>query len=765
MSNQRMLLTVGAVTMVAGVIIGAIIGHFATSSTSATLPNKNSLTSQESEELELMSQLRRDRWQEGGKEMTRRINDMVSTDNLRDNLKELTRRPHLAGTARDDELAEMVRDRFTEAGFDTADLVPYRVLLSRPNATNPNLISLNSGQNVEWESHYKEKELHQDDYDEDFVHAFNAYSPAGTVTTTPGEGVIYVNYARVEDYEELDKMGVNISGHIVICRYGKIYRGNKIQNSERWGATGVIIFSDPKDVAVEGQTPQEIYPNTWWLPGSGMQRGTTYMGDGDPLTPGWPSTENAYRISKEEADLPKIPCQPIGYDDAKVILEKLEGPAAPSDWIGGIENVAYTLGPEWKPEYSTWTLTLSTHNTENIYRSYNVIGTIKGEVEPDRYIILGNHRDAWGYGASDPSSGTAQMLESARVFGELMKEGWRPRRTIVFCNWGAEEYGLLGSQEWVEEHTNKLQARGVAYVNVDTCASGPIFRGRSSPILWDILEEMTKVVPGTKGQDNLSLHDEWSAYTKWKSGVDSIPLATLGAGSDHAPFAFFAGVPSMDYAFKVDSHKWNISTYPAYHTGYETFYMVDKHIDPGFKIHQGCSRLALHILRYLADSSMLPYSIEQMPKTMAKALKDLKIEGIDSKLINIYDKYVLLEEAVDNFTVEAINFEKSLQDISPNISPVTLRAINDQMMQLEQIFIMPSGLPGRPMTRHAVFAPSQFDTYAAAAFPGISDLLYLIDELSGKDLTKRQNEIRRHISDLTIMTQNARKLLKEMHII
>nr|XP_053627350.1 glutamate carboxypeptidase 2-like [Cherax quadricarinatus] len=712
-----------------------------------------------------MEKLVADKW-ESEEHLNHKIIDMVNTDNLRNNLMELAKFPHLAGTERDHQLAHLIHNRFMKAGFDTADLVSYDVLLSRPNRTNPNLITLEDEQGqVIFTSAYQEKSLQKDDSDPEFIHAFNAYTPAGDVRTEAGRGVVYVNYARVEDFDKLEELNVNVSGCIVIARYGKIFRGNKLVHAQERGAKGMILFSDPNDVALEGVEAQDVYPNSWWLPGSGMQRGTTYMGDGDPLTPGWPSTAQAYRLKIEDADLPKIPCQPIGYDDARVILEKIGGTPAPGDdWKGGLTGVAYNLGPELQDRYSNYTLRLNTHNVLQVHRSYNVIGIIKGEVEPDRYVIVGNHRDAWGYGASDPSSGTAQMLETARVLGQLISStGWRPRRTLVFCSWGAEEYGLIGSTEWVEEHVDKLKERAVMYLNTDTCASGPIIHVPGSPLLWDPVTAVMKMVPGVR--DGATVYDEWKAY-QISQNVTTLKMKTLGSGSDYAPFSFYCGIPCVDMWFRRDKNKNDISIYPSYHTGYETFYMVDKNVDPGFRIHQGCGRIASLLLKYFADSLIIPYSLQHLPEAMKDALDTFKKSGTRDKIIRIYEKYTLLEESLTNFTDAAATFERELEEKrTKNLDPVTIRAINDQMMKLERVFILPAGLPGRPDIRHAVFAPSQFDNYATSGFPGISDLLHNIEELNETERLKKEEEIKRHISDLTIMVQRAVSLLKDFHMI
>nr|XP_045619566.1 N-acetylated-alpha-linked acidic dipeptidase 2-like [Procambarus clarkii] len=713
--------------------------------------------------VKMMDKLVGDKW-DSEPQLNHRIIQLVNTTNLRDNLKELTKRPHLAGTERDDQLAIMIQDRFLKLGFDTADLVPYDVLLSRPNHTNPNLITLIDGAGkVVFTSSYKETPIHEDDDDPEFVHAFNAFTPAGDVESEAGRGVVYANYARVEDFDTLEKLNVNVSGCIVIARYGKIFRGNKVLHAQERGAKGLILFSDPEDVAREGVEPEKVYPNTWWLPGTGMQRGSTNLGMGDLLTPGWPSTAHAYRLKIEDAKLPKIPCQPIGYNDARVLLEKMGGTPAPREWMGGLKGVAYNLGPEFLDQYRSYRLRLNTHNSLQVHRSYNVIATIRGDVEPDRYVLMGNHRDAWGYGAADPSSGTAQMLEIARVLGQLITEGWRPRRTLVFCSWGAEEYGLTGSTEWVEEHVNKLQERAVMYLNMDICVQGPIINVASSPLFWDSITMITKMVPGVRG--GATVYEEWEAYHAVRNRT-SPKMETLGSGTDHAAFAFYCGIPCLDLGFEIDENKYNITTYPSYHTGYETFYMMDKHMDPGFRIHQGCSRVAALTLRYFADSVLLPYSLEHLPKAMKDALDALRKGGKRDKLISIYDKYYLLEESLMNFTYESTIFSRVLKEKrSEDLDPLTIRAINDQMMKLEQVFILPAGLPGRPQIRHAVFAESQFDKYAASGFPGITDLLYNMEKLTDTERQEREEQIKRHVSDLTIMMQRAASFLKDFHVI
>ncbi|KAL7645737.1 UNVERIFIED_CONTAM: hypothetical protein RMT77_002614 [Armadillidium vulgare] len=607
-----------------------------------------------------------------------------------------------------------------------------------------------------FESHFREEPIHEGDDDPDFIHAFNAFTPAGTVSTEPGVGVVYVNYGQIEDFERLAELGINVTGHIVIVRYGEIFRGNKVYHAEKFGAKGIIIFSDPEDVAAEGISPEDVYDNSWWLPGTGVQRGSTYLGSGDSLTPGWPSTEHAYRLSEDEANLPNIPCQPIGYADAIEILKRLDGPVAPEDWQGGYPNFTYKLGPSFNSQNGSVSLTLSTHNSGKVEKSYNVIGIIKGCIEPDRYVLFGNHRDAWGYGTMDPSSATAQMLETARVLGTFLKEGWRPRRTIIFCSWGAEEFGIIGSTEWVEENVDKLQSRAVGYINSDTCSVGPELSVMASPLMQDLFLDVSKLIPGVKDSSK-TLFEEWREYTeRTKPNAKEHPVVfSLGSGTDHAPFSFYAGIPSTMFYFIVNGR-----LFPAYHTGYETFYMLTAFIDPEFKIHEGCGRLSILGLKYLADSTIIPYSVGRLPSIM---LSNLQNNDNRERLIQIYDKYTELENSVKKLGDSVSKFENTTRFSYQ--SELQVRAINDQMMKLEQIFLIPEGLPGRPTVRNAAFSQSLFDKYSSSGFPGFTDLLYDFDSLNQTEQESRTKQIKRYISDLTIMTDRAAAFLEDVYLI
>ncbi len=554
---------------------------------------------------------------------------------------------------------------------------------------------------------------------------------------------------------------------------------SQVRNCQDKGAIGVIMYTDPAEVAVNGTTPDKVYPNSFFLPGSGVQRGSTYIGEGDPLSPGWPSVENSYRVEPEEVDgLPRIPAQPIGYDDARKLLEMMGGQRSPDKWKGKLEGIEYNLGPETKSDFRGWRVRVKTNNYFGTKKSSNIIGYIKGSVEPDRYVFMSNHRDAWGYGSVDPSSGTAQLMEVVRSLGKLRKSGWRPRRTLVFCSWAAEEYGLEGSYEWVYDKINKIMNRGVGLVNTDICVSGPIVKPQSSPVLQDVVidglkhasipvdgdyldgdgDERRDFYPNSESQG--SYYDFWKRWwNQDKDATEEPKIKLLGSGTDHAPFAFYAGVPAINLRFKDDNkrHK-GVGQYPTYHTGYETFYLMDAIIDPGFKIHRTCAQTSIRMLMNLADSVVLPYNLEYFPRQMKASLAALRKNNV-TKLLSDNDATAThLEEAVEEFSAASKTFTDRVGDLDLS-NPLVVRMLNDRLMQVERVFLMPGGIPGRPETRHTIFAPAKFNKYGASAFPGLSDLLHEIETLRGEEATRRWKAVRQHLSTIMIKVREAANFL------
>ena len=521
-------------------------------------------------------------------------------------------------------------------------------------------------------------------------------------------------------------------------------------------------------MAVLGTEPEHVYPYTQFLPGSGIHRGSTFIGNGDPLSQGWASVDNAYREDPSEVyGMPKIPSQPIGYDDAKILIEKLGGADPPSDqWKGGL-NIDYKIGGEFKQPWSNWRAKLSTHNYEETIKNSNVIGIIKGSVEPDRYVLLSNHRDAWGYGAMDPSSATAQLMEVSRVFAKMKKSGWRPRRTLVFASWAAEEAGWMGSTEWVYEHLTKLQQRTVGLVNTDTCVSGPIAKLQSSPVMRDIVMNSLKYIRDFTTDFGRSYYDflkEWTNQDNDGPEKEIEIRHLLGSSTDHAAFAFYAGIPAFFIRFRVDHKKYKgITQYATYHTGFENFYLVDNIVDPGYKIHRACAQTSMYALMKMADSPLVPFNARLLPKSMQETLDTFERTNVTKTLKENGASLQYVKKAVMEFMTVCDEFMDMVErDDSLQKDPLRLRMVNDQLMHLDRTLLIDGGIPGRPSIRNAVFAPGKYNMYGGGGFPGIPDLLYDIDRLESEERKTRWKTIKKHVSDLMILIQAATKFLKPL---
>ncbi|KAL3873958.1 hypothetical protein ACJMK2_037033 [Sinanodonta woodiana] len=690
-----------------------------------------------------------------GDELIRTIN----SENIEKYLRNLTEEPHLAGTPADEKQAKELRDFWLSVGLDHVTITPYRVLLSYPEERDPNVVELlSSNGTVLYTSPLTEKIINPEENKTRVVPPFNAYSAPGDVK---GD-LVYVNYGRVDDYEYLQNTrSINVSGKVVIARYGKIFRGDKVRLAERHGATGIIIFSDPADYTDLNNS--RVYDEDWWLPGSGAQRGTVYIGDGDPLTPDYPAIETAYRFAENASNLefylPKIPAHPIGYDIARHIMEALDGEKVPDSWKGGL-NVTYKFGGFGASNRSI-RIKISTRNKE--VTTYNTIGILRGQVEPDRYVIIGNHRDAWVFGAIDPSSGTAVMMEIARAMGHIKKtKNWRPRRSILFCSWGAEEYGLIGSTEWVEQYTKSLGARAVGYLNVDIAVQGnATLRGEGTPLLFRITYEAAKRVPNPNDTEislgRKTVYDTWMHHLP-DADKDRPIIKLAGSGSDYTVFRDRLGVPIIDICYTFDSKRFHISSYPLYHSVYETFYAVKHLVDQEFKYHRAVGQIWAEMARNLADTVIIPFNVSDYSRTLQKLTETLLKEYNKTLSANGINTH-LLEIAVNNFSTDVENFQHSLSTVNKN-DPLAVRMVNDQLMNLDRAFMDPAGLPGRRLKRHILFAPSSVNIYAGSNFPGLIDGLFEIDKSPNK--TERWEIVKHHYSVILFAIQSAASTLRDV---
>lgn len=611
-------------------------------------------------------------------------------------LHDVTREPHHAGSAGGRRTAEYVQKRLELFGFESR-ISEYHVLLSYPKEIAVTLL-----QPEQRNLRIRENE----DFHPDALIPFNAYSPSGDVTAE----VVFANFGFSDDYATLQEMGVDVRGKIVIARYGKGYRGLKVRDATAAGAVGMILYSDPID---DGYTAGEVYPKGPMRPWDAVQRGSIRFLEsypGDPLTPGYPATQRATRRSPDEdPDLPRIPCTPLSYEDAQHLLRGLEGPVVPRPWQGGLP-FTYHVGPG--PTRIRMKLTMDFQ----IRAIWNNIAVLRGSAEPERLVILGGHRDPWVFGAQDPNSGTAVLLETARILGKAVQGGWKPKRTIVIAQWDAEEFGMIGSTEWGEEFRDMLRKNAVVYINFDGSVSGPNFGASAVPSLDHFIQTITKEVndPGT----DASIFASWwknQNKSKLKTLEDVIPekaavnIGRMGGGSDHVVFLNHIGVPAMGFGFGGPSG--------IYHSYYDNFDWMKRFGDPEFTYHAAAAKLAVLAAMRLSSCDILPFAysayadeIIRQLRVIETRLKD-RTDGdplIFSSLFAKMSEWKTLAERSDRELAER------------HFTDGQARVLNDYLMEVERLFAPDPGIPGRDWYRHRVVVSSG---YASIGLPGISGAL------------------------------------------
>uniref|UniRef100_A0A7N6BRZ8 Glutamate carboxypeptidase 2 n=1 Tax=Anabas testudineus TaxID=64144 RepID=A0A7N6BRZ8_ANATE len=682
--------------------------------------------------------------------------DEMRSDQIREHLRKFTRLPHLAGTEQNLKYAEQIKKEWQEFGLDSVEMVPYDVLLSYPNKTQPNYISIvdHLGNEV-FNTSLAEPVPEGYEGVSNIVPPYSAFSAKGQ----PEGDLVYVNYGRTEDFFQLEReMKINVTGKIVIVRYGKIFRGNKVKNAMLAGAKGIIMFSDPADYWATG-VQVDPYPDGWNLPGGGAQRGNVLNlnGAGDPLTPGYPAKEYTYRFDLVEGvGLPKIPVHPIGFHDAIRLLENMGGQIPPNSWKGAL-NVSYRIGPGFTDDFKSQKVRMNIHTNNQVTRIYNVIGRIRGSLEPDRYVILGGHRDAWVFGGIDPMSGAAVVHETVRSAGRLLSKGWRPRRTIIFASWDAEEFGLLGSTEWAEDNAKLLQERAVAYINADSAIEGMYtLRVDCTPSLHTLVYDITKQIASPEeGEEGVSLYESWHKRDNWTNDRNAPRISKLGSGSDFEAYFIRLGIASGRARYTKNKKTEKYSSYPVYHSVYETFEIVDKFYDASFKRLRAVAQVRGALIFHLACSELLPLDVMEYADSLRKYAQSIAqlAQRHQDEMETYMVSFDSLFSAGENFTVAAKGFHERLQTVN------RLRVMNDQLMYLERAFIDPLGLPGRPFYRHVIFAPSSHNKYAGESFPGIYDALFDIE--NSADPEKSWDEVKRQISIAAFTVHAAAMTIRE----
>ncbi|XP_078515104.1 N-acetylated-alpha-linked acidic dipeptidase 2-like [Lissotriton helveticus] len=735
-SNTRRVAVIEAVAcFLLGVLIGALSGSSRSKRQIQTFEN------QSNKREELVSEMK--------------------AENIRKFLRNFTRLPHLAGTEQNLILANQMKAEWEEFGLHSVEIVHYDVLLSYPNETRPNYISITDENGSEiFNTSLFEPPPEGYENITDIVPPYNAFSAQGE----PEGDLVYVNYARTEDFFQLERdIGINCTGKIVIARYGSIFRGNQVKNAINAGAIGIILFSDPADYCAPGVEP---YPDGWNLPGGGVQRGNVLnpTGAGDPLTPGYPAKEYTFRYRADEGvGLPSIPVHPIGYHDAEKLLRNMGGAPPPDKTWKGNLDVSYNIGPGFSDDFSTRKIKMHVYTNNKVTRIYNVIGTIRGSVEPDRYIILGGHRDSWVFGGIDPANGAAVLHEIVRSFGNLVKEGWTPRRTIIFASWDAEEFGLLGSTEWAEEKAKVLQDRGVAYINSDSSVEGNYtLRVDCTPLLYKLVYNLTKEIASPdEDSEGKSLYESWLKTSPSPENKDLPRMNKLGSGSDFEAYFQRLGVAAGRVRYSKNSKTDEYNNYPVFHTGYDTFELVERFYDPTFNKQLTVAQLRGGLVFELANSRIIPFNAQDYAEAL-KSYADIiyKIAQQHETQLQQYGvSFDSLFSAVENFTKTSTEFHNRLEQLDMD-NIIDLRIMNDQLMLLERAFIDPLGLPGRRFYRHIIFAPSSQNKYAGESFPGIYDAMFDIENKA--DQSKAWEDVRQQISVAAFTVQAAAGTLEEV---
>uniref|UniRef100_A0A7C8YRF8 glutamate carboxypeptidase II n=1 Tax=Opuntia streptacantha TaxID=393608 RepID=A0A7C8YRF8_OPUST len=610
-------------------------------------------------------------------------------------LRSLTLHPHLAGTTGAHQTAQYVKTHFQSLGLDTK-VAEYSVLLSYPT-----YLSLTAHLNHLGTREFGFSELGH--IGSTVVRPYHAYSPPGSVMGM----AVFVNYGRGEDYRVLGALGVNVSGCVVVARRGGgMSRGGVVRRAAAEGSAAVLTYTEGVSV-------------------KGVERGTVMKGLGDPLSPGWASVvEGGERLERGDDEVlerfPQIPSMPISIETAEVILRSLEGPRVLQEWRDTLNPKVDRVGP------GPTVLNFTYEGEEKISIIRDIFAVIRGTEEPDRYVLLGNHRDAWTYGAVDPNSGTSVLLEVARRFALLMRLGWSPRRTIILCSWDAEEFGMIGSTEWVEQNIMNLGSRAVAYLNVDCAVQGPGLFASMTPQLDDIFVDITKKVKDPDAEGT-TIYGQWTARNK---GVLIQRLS--GVDSDFAPFLQHAGVSSLDIYYGKD--------FPVYHTAFDSYDWMINHGDPFFQRHVAVAGLWGLIALRLADDPILPFNYV----SYAEQLQEYAV--ILSSVLEGRASVLPINKSVQHLLAAAKEIQQEIEKLRAdgNLSEVEVmkeRVLSDRLMLAERGLLDAEGLLGSRWFKHLVYGPSVDSESKLSFFPSVADAIYQSTQAGGGDNVTIQHEI------------------------
>jgi N-acetylated-alpha-linked acidic dipeptidase len=613
-----------------------------------------------------------------------------SAERIRIYMERMSDKPHHAGSAGSRALADYALAQFKEWGLD-AHIETFEAMLPYPTTR---LLEMTAP--IKFRALLTETALPEDKDSGTMgqLPTFNAYSASGDVTAP----LVYVNFGVPEDYDYLKTHGVDVRGKIVIARYGRSWRGIKPKLAQENGAVACLIYSDPHE---DGYFQNDVYPRGPMRPPQGVQRGSVLdmpVYPGDPLSPGWASEPGSKRLAPADAKtILKIPVMPISYGDARPLLEALEGPVAPEAWRGALP-ITYHLGPG--PATAHFKLDFDWSNKP----VHDVIAVIPGSVYKDQWVVYGNHHDAWVNGASDPISGASALLETARTLGAMRKQGWQPKRTIVLSLWDGEEFGLVGSTEWVEKHQEEIERKAAVYINSDSNGKGP-FNAAGSHTLAAFVEEVMRDTADPGG--GRSLLDAVRGGRGGSRDSNEFRLAALGAGSDYVAFLDHAGVASLNFGFGgADSG--------IYHSIYDTMTWFVRFSDSEFTYGRGLSQVTLTSLLRLADAPVLPFDFQSLARTIRRY-------GDEIYRQNNLDRREFQAQLARLAAVAKQYDDELASAMKKPIAQDRAAKLNDLLARAERSLLLPDGLPKREWYRHQLYAPGLYTGYGVKTLPGVRE--------------------------------------------
>jgi N-acetylated-alpha-linked acidic dipeptidase len=615
---------------------------------------------------------------------------MGDTALARQHSRILSIEPHVAGTPAQQTTAKYVLTQMKSFGLDTSR-ADFEIWLPHPDSIVVELVAPSRERLV-----LNEPALPEDATSQKSVwQAMNGYAAGGDVTGN----TVYVNYGLPDDYRVLDSLGVTVQGKIAIARYGRSFRGIKAREAQAHGAIALLLYSDPQD---DGYVPGDVYPEGPMRHPLAPQRGSIYNGNGDPGSPTWSAVPGAKRLNESEMDIPRIPVVPLGYANAAKLLQPMRGPGVPRAWQGGLPFHYHLGGPEVSVRVAVW----NDAPEKRWKRITNTFGVIKGTDFPDEMVIVGGHRDAWGPGAQDNISGTTSILEAARMVSQAVKQGFKPRRTIVFATWDAEEWGLMGSTEWVELKEKELTANAVAYLNLDVSAGGTSFGSGGTGSLHPLMRELTRLV--RQPYDSVSVYQAWRKNSRIADSQD-VSLGDLGGGSDFAGFYNHLAIPSADLGFNGPGG--------IYHSAYDSYDWMRRFGDPGYQAHVAAGTIAALWLARLANADLpaLDYReyANHLDETVKKLAESMKKSGRPLDLGPLSGSIGRLGAAGDRW-----NSARNMA-LAGKVTRKQIMATNAIVRQVEKALARPEGLTNRPWMRNLIFAADRDNGYSNVAFPSV----------------------------------------------